>query len=154
MADKPVPAPDPEALIKALQLISDYQLHYYQLLYFHSPRLTNPDASFKYTDPARPFSVRRSLTNEWCLEFYFTANPDYTFLIGPYLKDSNGKPQTQEERDADIIHQCEAILKADAEGKQKIDNRACCPLAVYRGCVCVVSFSCVLHGQKCIGSHD
>lgn len=32
--------------------------------------------------------------------------------------------------------------------------QACCDLAILRPCVCLVSYSCPEHGEKCHGSHD
>jgi hypothetical protein len=36
----------------------------------------------------------------------------------------------------------------------KINPYACCGLAKVRSCVCTYSFTCPLHGDTCIGSHD
>jgi hypothetical protein len=33
-------------------------------------------------------------------------------------------------------------------------NRRCCDNAVLRPCVCLISFTCAEHGDRCVGSHD
>ena len=47
-----------------------------------------------------------------------------------------------------------AKLVLENVSKPKIHKSACCPLAVFRQCNCMVSFECRIHGDKCVGSHD
>jgi hypothetical protein len=50
----------------------------------------------------------------------------------------------------DVEAERERMLKADS---YRGPNR-CCDDAVLYPCVCSIAFTCAVHGQKCVGSHD
>lgn len=55
----------------------------------------------------------------------------------------------------ELLPKVQMVHEAIIAQRPRVDDRACCPLATFRGCVCVVSFNCPVHGDgQCIGSHD
>lgn len=55
----------------------------------------------------------------------------------------------------DLFDKCLKIEEGWNAGKTKrADSRFCCPLAEKQDCVCVISWTCPVHGSRCIGSHD
>jgi hypothetical protein len=139
----PKACPTQEQIQNATSVYRDWLLHYYQLLWFHDPKLTAPGRD------ARPLSVEFDPDHIACLRVAVPQNPDFSFLILSHL---NSK--TQDEYDAEFMRKANTVVSAVSAGRSKVDMRACCPLAVIRGCVCAISFSCELHGQRCIGTHD
>lgn len=134
----PVPLPSEQCLEEAYEALSAFQLHYYQLLYFNNPPLTQPGSGGAFHVD---FNPKAFMT----LKIICHANPEYNFIITPY---------THESKDEEILNICHMILKAINEKKEKISPRACCPLAKWQHCVCFESFACPIHGSLCIGSHD
>lgn len=137
------PSPVFEEIRRASDVYRDWQLHYYQLLWFHEPKLTAPGRN------SRPLSVEFDPEHWGCLKVAVPQNVDFNFKVLMYL---HGK--TQEEYDAEFLRKANLVVAALGSGKQKVDGRACCPLAVIRGCVCAISFNCEIHGTQCVGTHD
>lgn len=138
-----IPSPTFDEINRAADVYRKWQLHYYQLLWFHNPKLTTPGR------PGSPLSVEFDPDYWGCLKIAVLRNADFNFKVLMYL---HGK--TQEEYDADFLRKANMIIETLSSGKAKIDSRACCPLATIRGCVCMISFDCEIHGQRCIGTHD
>lgn len=46
------------------------------------------------------------------------------------------------------------LVAAVAYQASTVHDLACCPKAVFRKCVCYVSFECPDHGTRCHGTHD
>lgn len=137
------PSPSFEEINRASGVYRDWLLHYYQLLWFHEPKLTAPGRN------AQPLSVEFDPDHWGCLKVVVPRNVDFNFKILMML---HGK--TQEEYDAEFLRKANLVVATLNSGKQKVDGRACCPLATIRGCVCAISFSCEIHGTQCIGTHD
>jgi hypothetical protein len=120
------------------QAIDDYFFHYYQLLFFVEPPLTEPNG--------RPFNLKWDAKHRHCIvvecQPWSGRREEFDFLIGPMSSDE------------EVLAHCRAILNAIAELKPKVNQMACCPLAEPIGCVCAYSFSCPLHGEQHIGTHD
>lgn len=142
--DKPREAPTTDKIEAAWRVYDEWQLHYYQLLYFQRPQLTSPGK------PGYPFTVMLAPNAMLCLKVVAEQAPEYSFTIHNYLP----KDWTQEQYDAEIVRRCKLIKSAIAEQKQKFDVRACCGLAQRRNCICYFSCICEIHGTKCVGSHD
>lgn len=136
-------SPSFDELRRASEAYRKWQLHYYQLLWFHEPKLTAPGRN------GRPLSVEFDPDHIGCLKVVVPQNPAFNFSVLMYL---HGK--TQDEYDAEFLRRANLIVETMKSDKQKIDQRACCPLATIRGCVCAISFTCEIHGQQCIGTHD
>jgi hypothetical protein len=136
--------PSSEEIWKACEVYGDWLLHYYQLLYFQAPKLTEPGR------PAVPFYVAYDPEHMACLRLVCHRNPEYSFIIRSLLP----KDMTQKDVDADVLRKCRLILETVRAEKQKIDQRVCCGLAVATACVCAYSWACELHGGQHIGSHD
>jgi hypothetical protein len=136
MSKYPVAAPSKEAISAAVEAFQQWELHYYQLLWFHNPVFTKPGQW------AAPFKVRQSKEHIRCIQVEFPANQDYNFLVTPDMLD------------AEFMAKCELIWSSHNEQRVKKQNLYCCPLATGRNCVCVCSFECPIHGVRCIGSHD
>lgn len=131
----PVPMPPREKLNAALLVMDQQQLAVYQRLYRIG--LTSPGID------GTPFAVRRSLEHSGCVEVSPHRYPQYRFLVLP-----NGD-------DADLAgRKAEALFQAINLGLPKKDPRACCPVAEITGCVCTISFKCLVHGARCHGTHD
>lgn len=137
------PCPSEKLIHDASATYRDWQLHYYQLLWFHEPKLTQPGRN------GRPLSVEFDPDHIGCLKVVVPQNPAFNFSVLNFL---NGK--SQEEYDAEFLRKATAVVATLNSGKTKVDQRACCPLATIRGCVCAISFSCEIHGTQCVGSHD
>lgn len=133
-------------LARASEVLRAYQLHFYQLLWFQDPKLTTPG------HPGSPFDVDFHPVHRLCIQFKVTTlhgrDKGYDFIV------NSGVLDHLEESDKIILSKCQLILESVRDGKEKIHRRACCPVAIFRGCVCEVSFDCVIHGTMCIGSHD
>lgn len=143
MTQQPRQRPTQEQIQNALGVLDDYRLHYYQLLYFQSPKLTQPGKG------GYPFEVRIDPEHMACINIIPQKNKDYTFSIRPWegAKD-------QDAFDVEVVTKCKMILGIINEKKDKFHSKACCPLAVRRPCVCDLSYTCELHGTQCHGSHD
>ena len=133
----PAACPSREEVSKAVGVLWDQQLHYYQLLYFKG--LTDPYGI--------PYKVSRDSICESnnptdCLNISRQNHPEYTFFVPNGTKDEY------------IMKNIELIENAIKKGLKKEHNLACCPLAKQVQCVCVASFDCPIHGRFCIGSHD
>lgn len=128
--------PSPDEIKKACDVYGNWQVHMYHLLYFHVPRLTEPG------QPARPFWVGFNPKHIGCLQLNVPADPDYNFSILATMTDEA------------FMEKCLAIYEALMSSRQKVNTLSCCPLAKIRGCVCTISFECVVHGTKCHGTHD
>jgi len=138
---QPAAAPSKADISKAVETLRAWQLHYYQLLWFHEPKLTAPGRG------SRPFNVDLNLDHLGCLSLNVPAAPEYGFLILQSGLDD-------EAYDAKLLERCGLIQSAIKDNRRKPHSQACCGLAETRFCVCVYSCSCVLHGTTCIGSHD
>lgn len=134
----PEPCPSTMQIQKSRDYLHKWMLHYYQLLYFHEPKLTLPGSGI--------FAVVWS--EHFHLSIQYNADKSLSFGIG------YGGEKTADEYDKEVIEKCEMILKAVADKKQKVDYRACCILAKITPCVCEIAFSCPLHGGNHIGTHD
>ena len=141
VAVKPEPKPRPslEEMQKAWEIVDAYLLHFYQLLYFAEPKLTEPGRG-------RPFNVTPSPEHHHCIKVecqpWSGRRQEFDFLITPGMSDET------------VLNNCKAILEAIAANKQKVNNMACCALAVPTNCVCAYSFKCQLHGEAHHGTHD
>ena len=133
---KPISCPSPEAISKAIDILSNQLLHFYQLLYFKG--LTNPYGN--------PFNVERATYQE--------TNPTTNICIYPAGHKEFAFYVHDKEDDEKVLKNVKLIQDALQSGKPKIDGMACCSLAERRQCVCVASFECPIHGNMCIGSHD
>ena len=123
-----------QKILEAVNTLSNQQLHIYQVLYFKG--LTSPGG--------RPLEVKRHVPNP--------------VIVSPLIEISY-PPQTSlkffcwgSESDEEIL--TKARMCIEGYGKPKVDFRACCCYAKFRGCVCTVSFDCPLHGKTCFGTHD
>lgn len=130
----PVETPSEAEVLKAVKVLNDARLAVYQALYEYG--FTNPEGN--------PFLVRYHIISGhltcW-IEVVYNGprGEEYAFSV----KDPrNGLVNTM------------MLDEAIKEGKKPISYRACCPLAEHRGCVCLESFDCVIHGQSCFGTHD
>jgi len=136
---QPKPRPKDEELHKAFKVVDDWFLHFYQLLYFNTPRLTEPGLG-------HPFHLQFSAIYRNCIEVQ--CNPwngrrkEFDFLI------------TMNKSDEEVLSNCNAIIKAISENKASLNQTACCPLAEPINCVCTYAFKCQVHGEKHIGTHD
>jgi hypothetical protein len=134
----PEPCPSAVQIQKSREYLNKWKLHYYQLLYFHEPKLTMPQGGI--------------FTVEWDEHFFlsvrYNLDKSLSFGIG------YGGSLSPEESDQDVIRKCGMILEAIKTKKVKVDYRACCILAEISPCVCAISFSCPLHGGIHIGTHD
>jgi hypothetical protein len=137
---KIVECPDVTQINEAIKVLTQRNLHYYELLY--NEKLTNANTR-------RPFYVT-TMESKWApyagVTIGFAANADYNFNVF-------GNVPSDEE----ILKRCDLILEAHAANKQKdslYPHYACCPLAVRTNCVCIASFSCPIHGHHCHGTHN
>lgn len=136
------PRPTSQQMCDAWAVIDAYRLHFYQLLWCRETPLTQPGGA----KHGRPFALKNDEEHTHCInvlcqpwsgrreEFDFTIRPDMT--------------------DEQVIRNCERILEAIQQGKQKIHSMACCALAEMSNCVCAYSFTCELHGDRHVGTHD
>ena len=131
----PIKKPTNDEIFNAIHILNNYRLHYYQLLFFHQPKLTQPGKGY-------PFHTSIDSERMGCVNIEFMPDKSYNFWIN------------SSEEDQKLLDKCNVIQEAFRSKKTKIDTRACCPLATFRNCVCMISFDCVIHGQKCIGTHD
>lgn len=134
--NKPQACPDKEDIWKAIEILDDQWLHFYQLLFFK--HLTNP-YGYPFTVERHPsLSGRGGLTTG--IDIYPKEHPDFKFTVF-------------DDKDDETVHKNIELIQ-NAIGKEKVSEHACCPLATHRQCVCVASFECPIHGVTCIGSHD
>lgn len=141
MIQKPYPRPSDEAMDKAWEVIDAWFLHFYQLLYFQNPPLTQPG------NIGRPFNLKHSQEHSHCIRvecqpWSVLPQTEFNFLITPDTTDET------------VLKYCHAILDAIAAGKTKVHPSACCALAEFSNCVCMYSFKCLIHGETHIGTHD
>lgn len=159
MNQQPQPFVLSDELEAAWRKLSDFRLHFYQLLYFDrsviAAGLTTPghpgspfDVEFANNNGMIP-TLRIKLTGGWVYK-----DSDIEGLQFPIRYSQFKTKEDQDRVDAEVIQKCKLIHETAREGKKKIDRQACCILAELRGCVCYISFSCPLHGTKCVGSHD
>lgn len=73
---------------------------------------------------------------------------------GLYSCTIEGVPMFADGTIGGLLDKFELLLNASKDGKGKHSHHSCCILSQPRGCVCSYSQECVLHGSKCIGSHD
>ena len=136
---KPADLPSEAQMELSWQAIDDYYFHYYQLLFFAEPPLTE-------AGNGRPFDLKWDAKNRHCIRVecqpWSGRREEFDFLIGPASSDE------------EVLEHCHAILDAIQSNRQKVDQMACCPLAEGIYCVCAYSFSCPLHGEQHIGTHD
>ncbi len=133
----PVPSPSVADITKALKVLSDQQLHVYQLLYFNEPRLSSPEGL--------PLKVSRGTSilgpGAW-LDIVNPKNQRLNFRVFPGTGDEN------------VLHLARlSLVSSDAPMPGNV-IRPCCPLATPINCVCFSSFVCPLHGETHIGTHD
>ena len=128
--------PSAQAVRDATALLHHQWLAVYQALY--AAGLTTPGPR------GTPFRVTRSIEAPAYIEVTpaYAGYDEYQFRV------------CTPEEIAGVVFTCELVIVAIEEDRQRVHPQVCCPLAVLRGCVCVVSFDCVLHGQYCYGSHD
>jgi hypothetical protein len=143
MQSNPIPAPNIDELLAAYRVVNDWKLHWYQVLYFHSPKLTTPG------NVGSPFNVSLD-SNSHCLKVTFLPNQAFNFVIRPNLP---AECETQADYDAQIVDLCMQIKRAHEE-KRRTKEYACCALAVQQNCVCLAHFNCALHGNSHVGTHD
>lgn len=141
----PEPAPSRVVLIAAFESIRRWRLHYYQLLWFQEPKLTEPGNSQVI---ARPFQVLLHPDGYSTIQFKCADYPEYSFSI------NCGSIRPQHEQDIEVLDRCNLILRHISEEREKPDQRACCSIAVTIGCVCTYSYDCIIHGRGHIGNHD
>lgn len=145
--DQSKPAPSYADVSAAQRVLGSYQLHFYQLLYFQRPALTQPG------HPGYPFDINFHPEHRSCLKVQYNGRgvdktPEWFFMVTPMGLDKIT------ETDAMVLEKCGLIMEEAKNPKAKVSTRACCSLAVIRNCVCTISFFCPLHGNKCIGTHD
>lgn len=140
----PVALPASDALEAAQKVIGQWHLHWYQVLYFSQPRLTEPGEG-----RGRPFNLTASAQHRYCLKVevqpWGQKREDvehFDFLIRPG------------DTDEKVLATCQMILEAIRNPKPKVHQLACCHLATHKGCVCAYAFDCPLHGERHIGTHD
>jgi hypothetical protein len=133
--DSPVESPTKEEIYRAVKTLNDHALTIYQILYANG--LTAPGGGvFKIERASHMMnSVAPQLRITWSGKeaafSFMTDNAD------------------------DALKKAKIIVGAvEAKKFKKLSSRACCPLAEHRDCVCTESFSCVLHGSQCHGTHD
>lgn len=138
----PQTAPTLSELSRAGQVLNEWHLHYYQLLFFKN--LTKPGKG-----DGRPFEVVRALGDYHpTLTITCAAYPEYNFKL-------RGVPsEEQAAYDESVLEKCGIILAAISAGKTKVNRLACCPLAVAAHCICNFKGDCPVHGGQCNGSHD
>lgn len=136
---EPKPRPSNEELNKAWEVVDAWFLHFYQLLYFANPKLTEPGRG-------RPFNLKMSTDHRHCIQVecqpWSGRREEFDFVIAPHMKDET------------VLTLCNAILEAINSGKKKVHDMACCALAKQTNCVCAYSFNCIVHGEKHVGTHD
>lgn len=127
--------PSWEEVTKAVEVLNKQFLHVYQLLF--SEGLTNP---YHYAK----LKVGRK----------FVSNTT-TVLIEVYVPDrENGlhfSTRVTDESDEEILRKARMLV--DGRGMKKLPH-ACCPYAERISCVCLASFSCQIHGETHVGTHD
>lgn len=133
--NQPINKPSNDDLFKAIKILNDYRLHYYQLMWFHQPKLTQPGKGYPFHTSINPEQLG-------CISVEFMPDKSYNFWI------------SSSEDDQSFLTKCNTILTAYRDKRTKIESHACCPLATFRNCVCMVSFDCQVHGVKCVGTHD
>ena len=132
---KPVALPSQDAISKAVEILSDQELHYYQLLFFNGLSNTN----------GTPFSVERKTYGKGlnhittAIHIFPIVHPEYGFCVNGDMTDEQVLKNAQ-----DLLDNIHKLPLA----------HSCCPLAVVRQCVCYASFDCPIHGKRCVGSHD
>lgn len=136
-------APTDQELYNATMVIVNWNLHYYQLLYFNE--LIHPNGS-----NGRPFKLEFSYDKHPRLKVISTINSEYLFNISKNPADK----LTQEKYDAVVLNNCALITKAIQAGKTKVNKYACCGLSIPQHCVCSYSGICELHGESHHGTHD
>lgn len=131
-----VACPSDEEIRQANQTLSQWHLHYYQLLYNRD--LTNPG----------PFEVKRQNEHYPALAIVFTPDPSYTFYVSRYK-------ETDQMVDDRVLESCRKIQEAHQQRRRKINmTYSCCPLDTGDFCVCCHKTNCVIHGSRCHGTHD
>jgi hypothetical protein len=137
----PQARPSTENLNAAFEALDAYFLHFYQLLYFQATPMTQPGQGH-----GRPFNLKWSLAHTHCIQVevmpWSGRREEFDFLITPQMTDE------------EVLAKCGAILQAIGNGKSKVHDMACCPLAEHNPCVCAYSFKCAIHGERHIGTHD
>lgn len=150
------PIPGRQSLEKALNIIRNAHLHYYQLLFLQRPALTSPGeigSPWNVTGPGEGMHTHT-------IAFTLTQHPEITFFINLW--------QMTQEMDEEIVRKCRALLQKANAIKQEHNLLskhgqfplpvpfvgACCPFAIVRDCVCYRSTICELHGTRCVGTHD
>lgn len=129
----PQDCPAEDAVSQACRVLHDQQLSIYQVLYVDG--LTSPGSQ------GGQFRLRRSVEYLACVEIIPSGENHRHY--GFFARSPEGVKDK-------VLFIAEAIKL----GKMKVHSRACCPLALIRGCVCDISFDCPVHGVQCHGTHD
>lgn len=132
-----VKCPSAEQIREAGRVLSQFQLHFYQLLYVNG--LTTPDGG--------AFNVTESRA---VVRIEHRKRPEFAMTVTA----EQIKQSTVPEIDGRVLAGCVLIQKAIEQNKPKVSPNACCALAELRNCVCYLSTNCVIHGQRCVGSHE
>lgn|SRR5574343_61768 len=130
---KPVELPSSEDVWKAVELLRNQVLHYYQILLYEG--LSEPNGY--------PITVERKES---------VLGPTTRVVMYPKHKPELSYTFNETDSDEDVINKARFLL--DGLTKKKIHPKACCGYAKFRNCVCEVSFECPLHGTRCVGTHD
>lgn len=157
----PVPCPSSDKVSAAFDVLTQQALHWYQLLYFKG--LTTPGGN--------PIMVERGYwESAGCLHPQTVINiypsPDLPAIrdMVPSLIHVDAKAHQAKEiakrmgftiryDDTDETVLKKVKMMMGGLGKP-VRQWACCSLAKPRNCVCVASFECPLHGDRCVGSHE
>lgn len=130
----PLQIPDMEEISKSLRILNDQQLHVYQVLYFNG--LTDPRGN--------PLKVSRFINSNHVSILIEVARVGFE-NVGLFFKVRGN------EGDDKILKMARMLM--EAKGKILLPQ-ACCEYAVATSCVCMYSYSCELHGERHIGTHD
>lgn len=132
---RPIICPSQEAISEAAKVLGDQQTAVYQQLFANG--LTEPGGRGQ-------FRVERFVNygHTTTVVHVIPNNPEHhCYKFGVY-------------RAKEVMPKVRRIVAAIKKNKKKVHALACCPLAKMTGCVCVASFSCIIHGNQCHGSHD
>lgn len=150
----PIALPTDEQISAAFKVLQDQATHWYQLLLFNG--LTSPGGG--------PVVVERGYWENGNIQEPQSIIMLYPSPGHPAIYDGALRPDVMKSMakqygfairhdDTDETVLAKVKLMMDGLGKP-FDVNACCSLATRRNCVCVASFSCPIHGDSCVGSHD
>ena len=141
MKETPKRAPSRDEINAMRRIWDDWKLHYYQLLYFQNPPLTNADGY--------PFDVKKTDRDFLGLVIVPPKAPEFEFAVYAAKDDVE-----QESMDREVLSKIVLIQEAIKQGLKKQNRYACCGLAHQVSCVCNYKSDCPIHGIQCNGSHD